>query len=1225
MASYDRRINLYINGQQVSNDVRSIRAEMTKLINQQSRMTIGSREYIAAASQIRTLRGILAQHNQQIAAIGNSWSFRGMADGFNRYLGLVTAFLASFTGLALTVKSAVKAYAEFDDKLADVRKTTGLTKDQVFALNDELRKIDTRTGQKELLDLARVAGKLGLSDPEEILGFVRAADKIAVALTEDLGGNVEESVNEIGKLVDIFKLKDEFGIEQSLIKVGSAINSLGAAGTANEGYLVDFAKRVAGIAPSAKISIQNVLGLGTTLDELGQTAEVSGTVYNSVIAAMFKSTPMYANMARMSVADFTTLLNTDANEAFIQVLAGAKGSGKGFSEMAVNLDQLGLDGARSTSVLAVLANNIDKLREKQSYSNQEFEKGTSLQKEFDIKNNTVQANLDKAKKGFDELARKLGKELTPAYSSVISKSSLLLNGISIMVAFLYKYSGAIIAVTATIAAYAIAVKVSSYWDSIHYGFLVAKSAVTTAYTYVVGILTGRITLATVAQNAWNLAQKLNPIGLVIGLLVAAGAALYLYSKRLTAAEVAQRALNDINMKAKQSISDEKVEMDQLLRVAQNEVLSKAMRLAAIEKLNKLSPQYLGGLTLETINTDAAKVATDKYIDSLLKKAELEAATENLKEVNKEIGKLEAGDVDPGFASNALGIIKHPTMSWEDVKATTKKENIAEQLPIKNIQKKVIQDKIDGLVKSESASAIVTPATGGGGGGGGETPAEKKAREKAEKEAKRVSDKAARDANKAEKTELESLDAANNHIVASINKRHLEGKTSEDQYNADLLEQEFIFLQCKMDLYKVGSKEYEDAHALFLEKQVKAEQIVKDLLLKAGKELEDSKIANLKEGIEKEKAIEKQRWDAELAGLKTQLLDKETLSADEAELNDTINQTIEQKQIAHDEKMAKLTIDAELEKKMLKALTDITDAKTDEEKYAAEREMAQANYEQELADAEGQAIKIKQAEKTLQEELVKIDKEAEDKKKDTRELNLKKLQAITSAMTGFANALMDGELAAAGDNEEKKLKIKKKYADMQMVITIANIISSTAEGIMKTYGQMGIFGTIAAVLIGVTGAVQVANAVAERNKVKSLAVGGYTGDGGKYEPARIVHKGEYVIPQEGVNNPRLQPYINIFEAARRNNSLSRLDLRPDAQSLNRSGGFASGGYASGNSPGQITILPAGGTDAELKAAIIEFNKLIKKGIPAYIPMFGNNSLSDGIDSVNKFNSKVTKKS
>jgi len=71
--SFDRRINLYINGQQVSNDVKSIKAEMTKLVNEQARMTIGSKQYVDAASKIKSLKAVLSDHNAAISSTKKSF------------------------------------------------------------------------------------------------------------------------------------------------------------------------------------------------------------------------------------------------------------------------------------------------------------------------------------------------------------------------------------------------------------------------------------------------------------------------------------------------------------------------------------------------------------------------------------------------------------------------------------------------------------------------------------------------------------------------------------------------------------------------------------------------------------------------------------------------------------------------------------------------------------------------------------------------------------------------------------------------------------------------------------------------------------------------------------------------------------------------------------------------------------------------------------------------
>jgi hypothetical protein len=783
--------------------------------------------------------------------------------------------------------------------------------------------------------------------------------------------------------------------------------------------------------------------------------------------------------------------------------------------------------------------------------------------------------------------------------------------------------------TAAIIGYTVAVKLSTIWtERNNAGNIIAlvltkarvlwhnlERAALMLMVAAQALLTGNIARATQAMRIFNLVVKLSPIGLLGGLLMAAVAALYFYTKQLTAAEIAQKALNDINIKAKESISNEKVEMEQLLRVAQNELLSKAMRQAAIEKLNQLSPKYLGGLTLETINTDAAKLATDKYIDSLLKKAELEAATENLKEVKKEIGKLEAGDVDPGFAQNALGIIKHPTMTWSDVKATTKKENIDEQLPIKKIEAKVYQDKIDEIVKNESAD-ITTPGKpkDASGSAGGETAAEKKAREKAEKAAKKASDNAARDAKKAEKTELESLDAANNHIVASINKRHLEGKTSEDQYNADLLEQEFIFLQSKMDLYKVGSKEYEDAHVLFLEKQVKAEELVKELLLKAENELADAKIANLKDGIEKEKAIEEQRWKEELAALKERLIVKEELKKEDIAQNDIINKIIEEKTKAHEKIITDQTTAANDEKKITDLNDSILHAKTQQQKWEDEAALAKEQYDQEFKAAEGNRQKELTAEESYKEKLIRIRTEQNATYK-----------ILSEAIVGFVSDTFSGQLDEYATFGESLILMALQVLKQLVPIWTAQIVAgsmATPDSIMSG----GISGIIkfTAILALMEGFISVAeagvksniNSKKEKSQAKSeWADGGYTGDGGKYEPAGIVHKGEYVIPQEDVKNIGLQPLKSMIQTLKQTNANTRLDLNPSVQTFRGSSGYSSGGNTTSPSSSSPASIPAGGIPPEFMAIMTKISAQLDKPITANVAAYGGKgSVADSIKQI-----------
>jgi len=373
-----------------------LRTSQRKINKELANMTRGTNEYINKSKQLKLVKNELAKIRQETAL--GSKGISKFTNGFNKYFAVVTTGFAALTGVVFSIKQMLDGNAKLSDSFADVAKTTGLTTKEVKELSKQLKKLDTRSSQKELLGLAEIAGKLGVKGKANILGFVKSADKLNVALGEDLGGDVEQTIKQVGKLVEIFGVSEDFGLEKGLLKVGSAINSLGAASTASEGYLVEFTKRVGGVAKQSKTSIQDILGLGATLDQLGQTSEVSATTYNKVVMDMFKNTSEYANMAGMSVTDFSTLLNEDSNEAFIKFLEGLNGNNEGLTVMSKKLDTLGLDGARSAGVLATLAKNTEMLKEQQTLSNQEFTKGSSLTEEFNTKNTNLAATLDKISK-----------------------------------------------------------------------------------------------------------------------------------------------------------------------------------------------------------------------------------------------------------------------------------------------------------------------------------------------------------------------------------------------------------------------------------------------------------------------------------------------------------------------------------------------------------------------------------------------------------------------------------------------------------------------------------------------------------------------------------------------------------------------------------------------------------------------------------------------------------
>jgi TP901 family phage tail tape measure protein len=683
--------------------MRQLRSEQVRLKRLMDSSTPGTEQWKKYNAELLKVEAQIGKVSA--GAKASQFSMGKMADGFNRYFSMITVWVASLTGIIFGFKKAASAFAEFDDQVADIQKTTNLSKDEIIDLDKELQKIDTRSSQEELLGLARIAGKLGKDSVEDVLGFVRAADKINVALNEDLGGDIEETVRQIGKLSDIFGIEKEFGTEQALLKIGSSINALGAASTANEGYIVEFSKRVAGIAPSADISIDKVFGLAATLDQLGQTSEVASTVISQVIPDMFKETETYARIAGMAVTDFSELLKVDANEAFIRFLSGLQNNNGGLQEMVEKLDGLGLEGKRSISVLGVLANNTDKLREQQNLANIEFEKGTSLTEEFNIKNNTVQAGLEKSRKNLALITRELGQNLSPAVLFSTNGITYFIKAMVALIRFTREYYPLILGTTAAVAAYTIVVN--------------AQNIATKLYNAATAV-------ATFVTKAFNTAVKSNPLGILISLLAGAAVGLAAYARKINSVTAEQQALNDVEKTAQQNIVEQKTNVELLMAAAKNENRTLAERKKALEELNKISPEYFGNLTLEKINTQEATEATKAYTEALLEQARVQAAKEKLIELEKErIDAIQTGtDYQTKWYQTAWNGVK----SFGNAAAFSYNQAItgAQNATAADAEYMKQKEALIGIIGKQKKSTPVIPGLPGSDGGEGgtvpETPA-----------------------------------------------------------------------------------------------------------------------------------------------------------------------------------------------------------------------------------------------------------------------------------------------------------------------------------------------------------------------------------------------------------------------------------------------------------------------------------------------------------------------
>lgn len=449
-----RKVVIYIDGKPAEASLQQLNAQIAKLSNEQKKLPIGTQEYIDKTKELSRLRQIL--HDQKVAVndLGDNWqtACEKLANVSNILMGLQTAFQMADAGIG-KLKDLVADAAELDDVYADVMKTTGLTRDQVLQLNESFKKMDTRTAREQLNQLAYEAGKLGINSTQQVEQFVRATDKINIALGDVLG---DGAMVTIGKLADVYAKSTAQltaagdDLEKKMLSIGSAVNQLGQSSTANEGYLVEFLSRMGGIATQANLSADAILGFASALDQDMMKQEMSATAFQKFIMQLIKQPAEFAAAAHMEVKEFTDLMQRDMNEALLRVLEGFKGSG-GLVSLQPIFEDLGLDAARAASVISSMANSIDQIREAQAIANDELTTGSSIIREFTTKNNTMQAQAEKAKKAFQDMRLELGEQLYPVVIHLTRLSTSAIKGLSGYLTLWRDNRAAAIALTASVA------------------------------------------------------------------------------------------------------------------------------------------------------------------------------------------------------------------------------------------------------------------------------------------------------------------------------------------------------------------------------------------------------------------------------------------------------------------------------------------------------------------------------------------------------------------------------------------------------------------------------------------------------------------------------------------------------------------------------------------------------------------------------------------------------
>lgn len=422
-----------------------LRAEISKLgdeLNELGTDISKASDRAAKFSQlddkIREFTGV----RTQLDSMGNS--FDRLGGKFLKVSDIITGGLIGggiiglVTGITQGVKQTVALNTALADVEADVRKTTGLTADEVKSLTEAFKEIDTRTTTQELLKIAAVAGQLGVTGTDGVKEFTKSVDVLNVALGDELPGGAEEIATTISKLSNVLYGATTNGelMAERMLFIGNTLNVLSASGAATSENIVEFSRRIGQSLTPLGVTAEQILALSATFDELAINPEKGATAINNLIKDIGANTKLFADTLQINQDELRKAFNTDPLEAFDIVLKRINQLSGGDNTKALNLlKDLRQTGDGVSGVFLQLSKNTELYAKNLGLSSKAILETSSIFSEFKVKNENLAGVFDKISKKIQDFAtdpaivafvERLGNILT----GLVSLLSKTFNGIT---------------------------------------------------------------------------------------------------------------------------------------------------------------------------------------------------------------------------------------------------------------------------------------------------------------------------------------------------------------------------------------------------------------------------------------------------------------------------------------------------------------------------------------------------------------------------------------------------------------------------------------------------------------------------------------------------------------------------------------------------------------------------------------------------------------------------
>lgn len=527
----------------------------------------------ALQNQIDKLTGSV--HKQ-----GGAW--QTAMKNLTAYVGL----FAVFNKAKELVTGVIQKNLDMSDSLANIRKVSGLLHQDIDKMAVSLSKIDTRTSVQELQNIAYAGAKLGIGEygPEGLESFVKAANQVNVALKEDLG---DEALTALSKITEVMGLIPKMGVEQSMLKTGSAIFKLASTSTATSNKIIDFSNRLLAMGKVGALSTSDILALGAAVDSMAIEPEVASTAFTKLITEIRKGTSSIEKDLGLAKGSLKSFLEEGRGiEAIQTIFHKMHESGNVFALDSLFKD-LGSDGSRLIKVMVTMAEKADMLDKAVSTSRQAFDEGMAVTQEYNIQQDTAKGILERANNMWNK------SFVNPDGINSVKQLSMAWYDLS---RALTTSSASQKAVLGTIDLIVLSCKTLIALLPTLVGFFIGKGIAMAAIQLV--NISKAVWAWVVAQKALNLAMSANVFGLAIGVL----STLYSYfQKNANAAQDAADAADHFSKSlagAKFEVGRATVELDGYKRAIDGAKKGTKERQAAIDQFNNKFGSYLSKLITE---------------------------------------------------------------------------------------------------------------------------------------------------------------------------------------------------------------------------------------------------------------------------------------------------------------------------------------------------------------------------------------------------------------------------------------------------------------------------------------------------------------------------------------------------------------------------------------------------------------------------------------------------